>query len=66
MAKSVPAGMALKMVGSTMKTSPAPPLGSPPAENSAGKMIRPARMAMSVSKNATETPAKAMFSFFER
>ena len=51
---------------STTKTMPGPPVpGSRPAENSVGKMMSPAMMAMRVSKPVTHAAELTRSSFLE-
>ena len=64
MAKKLPNGICSKMEGIVIKTNPGPLSGAIPKANTAGKIIKPAKIAIKKSVPATLTAIPPNFSFF--
>ncbi len=62
-AKTLPKGICPKAMGSVVKISPGPELGSRPLANTIGKIAIPASNATAVSAKAIAIPAPAMDTF---
>ena len=65
-AKKAPPGMALNTLVRERKTSPGPWSGGSPKAKIAGKIAKPAKMAMRVSRKVIITPEEAKLSFLVR